>query len=140
MPVVSIIFGLLLSGLGGYAYGMAEYKSFTALVPAYFGVPLILLGLVALNENYLKHAMHAAALVGVIGVVAGAVFLTMLINKGEPWGNLKWQSGLGLGVLSALFVGFCVNSFIQARLRRAERERLEKEQAEREGLQPTSPT
>src|SRR5207253_7402475 len=79
VPFVSILFGLLLVGLGvdGYAdvvglIGPTEPHSPTALIPAYFGAALILCGLIALNENLLKHAMHAAAMVGLVGLLAGA--------------------------------------------------------------------
>ncbi len=119
MPYVSILFGLLLCGLGGYAYHATDYVSKTALIPAGFGLPLIIAGLFALNESYLKHAMHIAALVGLLGFIGGAANWGMLMAKGEPSNSFKAMSSAGLAVLSLVFVLACVNSFIQARRRKA---------------------
>lgn len=123
MPVVSIVFGLLLSGLGAYFYLNAapEYRSFTALIPAFFGVPLILCGLVALKESMLKHAMHAAAVIGLVGFIGGVANLVRAAVGGAilSMDNPKVQASAGMAVLCLIFVGLCVNSFIQARRRRA---------------------
>jgi hypothetical protein len=122
MPFVSIIFGLLLCGLGGYAYHASEYASKTALIPAIPGLLLIITGALALNESFLKHAMHTAALVGVLAFLAGAGNLGMLLSKGEAITSLKSQASGGMAALSLVFVAACVNSFIQARRRKAQAE------------------
>src|SRR5262245_60370346 len=116
MPVVSIIFGLLLSGLGGYAYSTADHRSITALIPAFVGVPLIILGLVGLVERYLKHAMHAAAVLGLLGFLGGAGNLVRVLMAGVQISEPKAWVSAALGGLCLVFVVFCVNSFIQARL------------------------
>jgi hypothetical protein len=128
MPIVSVVFGLLLTGLGAYCYSVAEVdpvkgvKSFTATIPAWPGVLLILCGLIGLKESLLKHAMHAAATVGLLGFLAGtgqfiAVALSAKGLEGPNQLNKAIAAG-GMGLLCAIFVGFCVNSFIQARRRR----------------------
>ena len=45
-----------------------KYKK-TALIPAAFGLALLLCGALALKESRKKHAMHAAAMVGLLGWV-----------------------------------------------------------------------
>lgn len=123
MPVISIIFGLLLAGLGAYCYSAAnpEYKSFTATIPAWPGVLLIICGAIALKESLLKHAMHAAATVGLLGFLAGAINWTRVLISGGEWtGNKSVASG-GMALLCAVFVTLCINSFIQARRRQAAR-------------------
>jgi hypothetical protein len=131
VPVVAIVFGLLLIALGVWGYwggvlslwqplGFDPPKelSGTALIPAYMGAALVVLGLLALKESLLKHAMHAAALVGVLGLLAAAGRLvSTLVNKGEVKG-VGGASLIVMTLLSALFVVLCVNSFIQARRRR----------------------
>ena len=76
MPAVSIIFGALLVALGVVSYtgavpyfGEHAYVSPTALIPAAVGTLLVLCGLLALNERFLKHAMHAAAAIGLLGLI-----------------------------------------------------------------------
>ena len=125
MPYISIVFGLLLAALGAYTYSIAGIdpekgtKSITAAIPALPGILLVLLGGVALVESLLKHAMHAAATVGLLGFLAGAVFFGMQMAKGTPLGDTKSIAGGGMAGLSLVFVILCVNSFIQARRRKA---------------------
>jgi hypothetical protein len=128
VPFVSIICGLLLILLGwdGYADTIGlirptELHSPTALIPAYFGAALILCGIVALKESLLKHAMHVAAMVGLIGLLAGAgmglpKLPKLLAGEAERPAAVKlqlWMAGVCL-----VLVALCVNSFIQARRRR----------------------
>ena len=47
MAPIAMLFGTLLVILGGVLYGMAEVKSVTALIPSFFGIALIVLGVVA---------------------------------------------------------------------------------------------
>jgi hypothetical protein len=127
VPVVSILFGALLVALGVWGrYGgdlglwqplgfqPPEHLSGTAMIPAYVGAALALLGLVALKASLLKHAMHGAAMVGLLGLLAAA---GRLIATGNTQG-VGGTSLIGMTVLCAVFLALCVNSFIQARRRR----------------------
>jgi hypothetical protein len=120
MPIVSVVFGLLLTGLGAYCYAVAnpEYRSFTATIPAWPGVLLILCGLIGLKESLLKHAMHAAATVGLLGFLAGAAQFARVMMAGDELTSNKSVASGGMALLCGVFVGLCVNSFIQARRRR----------------------
>ncbi len=102
--------------------GMAPKRSITALIPAFAGGLLLMFGGLALNENWRKHAMHGAVLVGLLGTLAAG-------GRGAG-GLMKWISGdatvntrslffvCAMAVLCGVFVILCVNSFIQARKRR----------------------
>ncbi len=127
MPVVSIVFGLLLIALGIWGYwggvlglwqplGFAppEKLSGTALIPAYLGAGLVVLGLLAFKASLLKHAMHGASAIGLLGLVAALSRIVMT-------GNIKGVSGVSLmamTLLCAAFVALCIHSFLQARRRR----------------------
>lgn len=125
MPFVAILCGLLLVGLGldGYLdlFGLVRpehTQAPTSLIPAYVGGVLILCGLLALKPSLLKHAMHAAAAVGLLGVLAGAIrglprVTTVGAPEGAPVREQLWMAGICL-----VFVALCVNSFVQARRRR----------------------
>jgi hypothetical protein len=95
-----------------------EKVSPTALIPAGIGAVLLLVVVVVIYKpEWRKHAMHAAAVVGVIGVVGG---LYPVIKKMSGGTALSWEdSGVRSGVLttlaSAVYVGFAVKSFIDAR-------------------------
>jgi hypothetical protein len=124
MPIVSIVIGLLLSGLGAYCYVAAdpEHKSVTATIPAWAGALLILCWAIAMKESLLKHAMHAAAAIGLIGFLGGAVqFGRVMLGAGLADAravNKAIASG-GMAALCLVFVALCVNSFIQVRRARA---------------------
>ncbi|HEY7329202.1 MAG TPA: hypothetical protein VH592_16280 [Gemmataceae bacterium] len=127
MPFVSVVFGLLLIALGIWGYwggtlGLWERLGFadpgrlsgTALIPAYVGAALVVLGLLALKESLLKHAMHGAAMIGLLGFVAAVARIAMT-------GNVQGVGGTSLSLMALLCAGFvalCVNSFVQARRRR----------------------
>lgn len=131
MPAVSMVFGLLLIALGIWGYwggvlGLWEPLGFpapeklsgTALIPAVVGVLLLVCGLLAFKERLLKHAMHGAAMVGLLGfVAAGWRLVVTLVRQGK----IEGVGGVSLATMTLLcgvFVALCVNSFIQVRRRR----------------------
>ena len=117
MPFTSIIFGVLLIIVGviGYIHGIMNDKpSFTALIPALFGVVIALLGLAAqAKENLRKHLMHAAVLVGMIGFLASAGRLASKFS--EITMTAAYIAQIAMAALCLLYVIFAVRSFIAAR-------------------------
>ena len=117
MASTTILFGILLTVLGLAGYFMTGTSSFTALIPAMFGLPLIVLGVVARSESARKHAMHAAALIATLGFV-GALIPLLRTPAGIRSG-VALASQLTMVVLTGIFVALCVKSFIDARRARA---------------------
>lgn len=131
MPIVSVIFGALLIAVGIWGrfggdlglwqplgFAAPERLSGTALIPAYVGSALFLLGLLALKPAWLKHAMHAAAAIGLLGFLAASGRLIhAFISTGTPHG-VGGASVTLMTLLCAAFVALCVNSFVQTRRRR----------------------
>ena len=122
----TILSGALLAmvGVTGYFNGTPNAEtgvvSPTALIPAGFGAALIVCGLLAFQESIRKHVMHAAAMVGLLGVVGGFVPLVRQYSKGvafDPTAPAQ-RSGLLMVLICAVFVGLCVKSFVDARRRR----------------------
>jgi len=112
---LAITFGVLLIALGLGTY-LPRHEHPTALIPAVAGLLLLACGLVARNERLRMHAMHAAALVGMLGALAAGGRMGMSIAKGTFGENAQAATGLaGMFVLCALFVALCVRSFIAAR-------------------------
>ena len=117
MPQTAISFGRYLIVLGIIGYGAAFYggnPSPTALIPAAFGVILLILGYTArAKENLRKHLMHAAVLVGVIG------FVVPLINLIRKIGSLTLSLGtvaqIAMVIVCGAFVLISVKSFLDAR-------------------------
>lgn len=113
---VGIAVALILLGLAGYTF--SGFISVTALIPAFFGVVLLILGILARDDRRRKLAMHIAAAVGVLGFLGSVRGLMKLpaLMQGEPMERpmaVLAQSIMAL--LTAFFVGLCVKSFIDAR-------------------------
>jgi len=120
MGPTTIVFGLVLIALGcnGYFNTGSENPSITALIPAFVGAGLVVLGTLALQERLRKHAMHVAAMVGVLGFLAAVGRLvSKLISTGTLEGPAAMHTGL-MAIVCGIFVGLCVKSFIDARRRR----------------------
>jgi hypothetical protein len=119
--MVTIGIGLVLAVLGiGFFVGTSgDHYHVTALIPAFFGIPLLVLGLLARQDKYLKHAMHAAAALGLIGFLGGFIMaLSGFISSDNGVRPATIEQGL-LALVCAVFVALCVRSFIVARRNRA---------------------
>ncbi len=117
MPSTAILFGrlLILVGIIGYGYGMYNGNpSLTALIPAAFGLILMILGHLAVSkDNLRKHLMHVAVIVGLVGFLMpiGRIF-----SKISDFSlNFGTSMLLAMAILCLLFVVLCVKSFIAAR-------------------------
>lgn len=129
----TIVCGLLLVviGVAGYALGTPNADtgevSKTALIPAGIGGVLTLCGLLAFADGLRKHVMHLAAMVGLFGILGGFMPLIRQVSKGKDLDPTAPAalSGLAMTVVSAVFVGLCVKSFIDARKAREARQAAE---------------
>lgn len=122
----TIISGVLLIAVGvtGYAASELEKAPVTALIPAAFGAILVVCGALAFNEKLRKHVMHLAAMIGLVGVIGGFMPLVRQMANSGGFNPLTLSAITGelTIIISAVFVGLCVNSFIQARKARQARE------------------
>jgi hypothetical protein len=69
MPTTTRLVGIVLMIIGLGSYWLTGRTSVTALIPAFFGVVLVILAYVARNEAARKHAMHVAVAVGLLGAL-----------------------------------------------------------------------
>ena len=119
MSNVSMFFGVVLMALGGGLYFASETRAITALIPAFFGVAFVVLGAIARNEAARKHAMHVAAMLGLIGCVFPAYRVIDAIIAGTPRDTdakeRAFYGSIAMAVLCAVFVALCVKSFIDAK-------------------------
>ena len=109
----TIVFGLLLTVIGFFGYFATGTSSFTALIPAAFGLLLLALGFVARSEAARKHAMHAAAAVALVGFL-GAL-MSLLRTPAGVRSAIAVYSQVAMLLLTGIFVALCVRSFIAAR-------------------------
>ena len=118
MAKFSIVFGIILIILGLVSYFGISSESITALIPTFLGIPVLILGWLAMNEKYKKHSMHGAAvlvLLGFGGTVGGLIKFFRMIG-GEVF---ERPSAITIQAIMALlcliFLIFAIKSFIDAR-------------------------
>jgi len=117
MPLNTIICGILLILVGviGYVHGlMNEKASVTALIPAFFGLALTVLGIVAQSsEGLRKHIMHAAVAIGLIGFILTAGRLASKFSELSMSAAVISQAAMA--AICLLFVILAIRSFAAAR-------------------------
>ena len=121
MAHTTIVFGIILVVLGVVSYVGTGAVSVTALIPAFFGGVLCLLGWIARNDRYRKHALHVAVIVGVVGFLGaapGLAGLIRLLTGGVVERPAAVISQSIMAVVTAAFVALCVKSFVDARRQR----------------------
>ncbi len=117
MPTTAIWFGriLILLGIIGYGYGLMNgAASPTALIPAAFGLILMILGHVSqAKEGLRKHLMHVAVLIGLIGFVVPLGRILSKINDFQL--SFPFVTQALMSLICLIFVVLCVKSFVDAR-------------------------
>lgn len=120
MPSTAIVSGvlLILIGIIGYVFSIVDGNtSLTALIPAAFGLLLVILGLLAKSkENLRKHLMHAAVLVGLLGFIIPTVRLISQMSKITV--SLAVLSQAAMALICLFFVILSIQSFVNARRNR----------------------
>ncbi|MEQ8820698.1 MAG: hypothetical protein RLY93_10665 [Sumerlaeia bacterium] len=118
-PVLTILYGAALIVVGAGFYFGTGMASVTALIPAFIGLPVSLLGMIALKaEGARKHLMHVAlvlALLALLGTLGRAipVILSEGFSRGAIWAQLI------VGLFSIAYIAVGIKSFIDARKSRA---------------------
>jgi peptidoglycan/LPS O-acetylase OafA/YrhL len=122
MPLIVFVAGLLLTALGllaYFAFAPADERSWTAFIPAIWGVPIMGCAIVSLFTRKLrKHAMHIVAVLALLGVIAplGRFFSQM----GKP--DFEFGAAaitiLLMALICVVLLFFTIVSFINARRER----------------------
>ena len=118
MAKSAIIFGSLLFLLGVVGYFSTGRTSVTALIPSFFGLLILIAGLVGRSERLRPHAMHAAALLGLIGLAGTARAPFQLLSGGEAAddpGSVATPYKAAMALLCLAYVVLSVRSFVAAR-------------------------
>ena len=121
MANTTIGFGVAFIVLGLAGYFGTGMVSLTALIPAAFGVVFCILGAVARDPGKRRHAMHAAALIGLLAVVGSGRGLSKIVplmaGESVDRPNAVIVQAV-MAVLGLVFVFLCIKSFVDARRKR----------------------
>ena len=118
MAALTFTYGAILTLLGLVGYFGSDTQSVTALIPSFFGLPILGLGFLAQKPDKKKLAMHiivTLALLGFAGSVSGLYkwFLMMggaVVERPEA---VKAQAIMAAA--SLVYMIFAIKSFIDAR-------------------------
>ncbi len=119
MPKLAIFFGLVLDILGVAAFIATGATHLTALIPSVFGTIIFLSGILAhIRPDVRKHAMHIAALFGLLGTLGGlGMGLPKLgaVLEGTAQRPVAVIMQISMGLVALVFLALCVKSFIDVR-------------------------
>jgi|TARA_B100001996_G_scaffold382486_1_gene374437 hypothetical protein len=108
IPNFAILCGGILVLTGIAAYAISDTDSWTALIPSFFGTPLVILGLLSnKNSENSHHYMHASMVFALISVLGGLRIFSI-------WGeasNLTLISHFQLLFIGGIFMFSGILSF-----------------------------
>ena len=121
MAKLTIAYGVIFILMGLYGYFGISSESITALIPTFLGIPMLILGWLGLNEKYLKHAMHGAAVLMLLGFIGTSIRILPAFFSEEP---IKRPAAITMqtimAILCLVFLIFAVKSFIDVRRKQVE--------------------
>jgi peptidoglycan/LPS O-acetylase OafA/YrhL len=126
MAKVTIVFGILLIVLGLVGFFGTGGIHYTALIPAWFGLALVLGGILAISpsERRRKIFMHVNVTIGLVGLIGSVITALQGYGHARSMGvdpdYIALAAKLTMAALLLIYVNLCVRTFIQARRSRQE--------------------
>lgn len=124
MAKLTMVFGVLLFLLGAGVFVSVGAHAPTSLIPAYFGLVLVVLGALANTDDAKRRMlfMHIAVTVGLVGFLFPFVrsiggTLTLL-QGGTVLRPLAVEESMAMALICLVYTALCVRSFIAARRKR----------------------
>ena len=120
MAKLTVVFGVVLAVVGVIGFAVTGSAHPTALIPAWFGLALVLFGALARTEDARKRMlwMHIAVTVGLVGFLfPGVMAVTAYVKAhGGPLARPEaTEEQAVMAVICLVFVAMCIRSFIAAR-------------------------
>jgi hypothetical protein len=97
---------LILLGLGGY-FGSGRVSK-TALIPAFFGVPILALGLAALRADWHDYALYGALALAVLGLLGSGRGWIGLAAMLRGFGVKRPQATIAQSVMATLCFAYII--------------------------------
>jgi hypothetical protein len=120
MANVTIFFASLLILLGAAGFVATGSHAPTALIPAFFGIVLLIIGLLARTRDpkrrmLLMHIAVALGLLGFLGTVSSFAGLVRIVHGEVVARPAAVVEKSAMAILTLIYVLLCVRSFIAAR-------------------------
>jgi hypothetical protein len=121
MAKLTVLFGILLILLGGASFILTGHTHYTSLIPAGFGILLIIFGRLAETPETRRRMlfMHIAVTIGLLGFLATAPALVSAVQLFKGTKLFLYPAAIeekaAMSALMLIYVLICVRSFIAAR-------------------------
>lgn len=118
MAALTFTYGAILLILGLVGYFGSDAQSITALIPAFFGLPILGLAVMAQNPDKKKLAMHiivTLALLGFAGSVGGLYKWFLMMGGTIPERPEAVKAQAIMAAASLVYMVFAIKSFIDVR-------------------------
>ena len=113
VPDLAKLLGSILTIFGIAVYIISDQSSITALIPAFMGSPLLLLGILSERmPDARHHLMHASMVLALFMVISP---IAMVANMGIPDSSLTIVSLIALLTTGSIFMVAGIKSFRHAR-------------------------
>ncbi|WP_420112815.1 hypothetical protein [Pseudactinotalea sp.] len=122
MVALTLAIGSLLTATGVVAWLVTSMSSITSLIPAFVGVLLLIVGLIARRgEKVRRHAMHAGMLVALLGALGSIMNVAKIgsLFDGTAERPAAIIVSLIMFVTLVVYLAFGIRSFVQARKARS---------------------
>ena len=112
--------GAVLILVGVLAYVLSGTSSLTAFIPSLVGLLLVVCGLLAGRESLRRHAMHASAVVALLGFLGSLMNAIRIgdVISGAAERPAAILSSFVMAVLLLIYLVAAIRSFIQVRRER----------------------
>jgi hypothetical protein len=116
MARIVITFGFVLILLGAGAYIASGMASVTALIPAFFGAAIAVIGGVATRPAWTRGAVMAAAVTGALGAAGSLSRIVPKLARGEAVSlDLAAGAQIAMALLSLALVVVCAAWLLKGR-------------------------
>jgi hypothetical protein len=118
----TIFFGIFLIFLGVGSYLLTGRQSVTAMIPSFFGLIILPMGLLALvkpqHKRHFLHVSAAVSLLAILGTVKGLWSFVLMLGGQDVLRPQAVTVQAIMCLCSSVYLGFCVRSFVLARILR----------------------
>lgn len=118
MTNLTLVFGILFIILGLVSYFGTGMQSITALIPAFFGLILSVLGYISRKESARKTAIHIAmgvGLLGLIGSFSGLIKIFALLGGAEVTRPYAVIAQAVMAIICLIYLILGIKTFVAAR-------------------------
>jgi hypothetical protein len=124
-PRAALWIGIVLVLVGLVSRYLLGMRGGTSLLPSVFGLPIALMGFVAIEPQYARGAMRGVAVLALLGILVTLHVLpglnALLLGQPLPGSPVGILAGSTMLLLCGTLLAVCLVTFVSARLRRARR-------------------